>query len=123
MNHAYKHAHTAALGRVRAIVIAVGIGAALAAAPAADASTASFSNGTVTITAAPNETNVVWVYGELSQHGEISDTAGITAGSGCNAVSPTQVECGPQQNGDYVSYGAYDTVVAHLGDGNDQFTA
>lgn len=93
------------------------------AAPAAHASTASFSGGTVTITAAPGEANDVWVYGELSQYGEISDTAGITPGPGCNAVSPTQVECGPEQDGELVSYGNYDTVVADLGDGDDEFNA
>ena len=123
MNHVDKLAAASAVRRPRALLLLAGIGLTLAASPAAHASTASFGNGTVTITAAPGETNAVWVYGELSQHGEISDTAGITAGPGCNAVSPTQVQCGPQQNGDAVTYGNYDTVVANLGDGNDEFTA
>jgi hypothetical protein len=118
MNDASKLPLTTTL---RATLALAGLMAALAVAPAAHASTASFSNGTVTITTVPGETNVVWVYGELSQYGEISDTAGITPGPGCNAVSPTQVECGPQQDGGSVTYGHYDTVVADLGDGNDEF--
>jgi hypothetical protein len=110
--------------KLRATLATAGTGLALAAAPAAaDASTASAANGIVTITAAPGETNVVWVYGELSQYGEISDTAGISPGPGCRAISPTQVECGPEGEGEDVTYGNYRTVVADLGDGNDQFTA
>jgi hypothetical protein len=111
-----KYANT--LGLLLAAAVAPGV-----AAPAAQASTASYSNGTVTIVAAPGETNDVWIYGELSQYGEISDTAGITAGPGCNAISPTQVECGPEQDGDFVTYGNYDAVAADLGDGDDKFSA
>jgi hypothetical protein len=107
--------------RLRPVLAAIGL--VLAAAPAAHASTASFGNGTVTVTAAPGERNVVWVYGELSQQGQISDTAGITAGPGCNTVSPTQVECGPRDDGGGVTYGHYDVVVADLGDGDDEFYA
>ena len=107
--------------RLRLVLAAIGL---LAATPAAHASTASFSSGTVTVTAAPGERNVVWVYGELSQQGQISDTAGITAGPGCNAVSSTQVECGPRDDGaGGVTYGNYDTVAADLGDGDDEFYA
>lgn len=109
--------------RLRPTLVAAGIGVILAAAPAAQASTASFSGGTVTVTAAPGEANAVWVYGELSQYGHIADSAGITAGPGCNAVSATQVECGPQDDGGGgVTYGNYDTVVADLGDGDDELT-
>jgi hypothetical protein len=94
---------------LRAIVLAV---AALAIqAPAAFAGTASIAGTTLTFTAAPGEANALRLsYSNTDRAYSVGDSAPVTAGRGCTAISGGRVSC---------PGAAVTAVTAGLGDGDD----
>ena len=90
--------------------------ALLVGAPASYASQVSLSSGTVTVAASPGELNDV----NVNLDEEISDSAGITPGPGCTALSPTKVTCGYNYETG-TQEDNWSTLVVNLGDGDDSF--
>jgi hemolysin type calcium-binding protein len=90
------------------------VGFALAAMPAgASAVSVSATGSTVNIVGGPEANHV----GVEERPGDprplyVTDTAGVSAGAGCNALSPTEAECGDPSTSNAMS---------NLGDGNDSF--
>lgn len=89
--------------------------AVLAAPSSALAATAAVEGGTLVYSAAPGETNSIVVEPALFGIGEVSiqDSAPLTPGAGCEAISETKVDC---------ALAGVAAAQFSLGDGDDTFT-
>jgi Ca2+-binding RTX toxin-like protein len=84
----------------------------LSVAGTASASTVTADDVTIVVTAAPGEQNYV----EINAPGvtlEVHDRAGLTAGAGCEQLSPTHARCPANQ--------VQERTLIDLGDGNDYY--